>query len=274
MSAKKGNNSGGFKGLIATGITLILMASGLIGIAKVNDINSPSDLFAYFKSYSDKIWECSDGSIKWECANPFGGGSNGGSSSGGSSNGEGKGSQGSATSGTDKNSSLKKLDTLKIAELQNVDYERSDWKHWTGSPCNTREEVLKEQGTDVKADAKTCKITSGTWVDPYSNETFTDASKLDIDHVIPLSAMAQRGGQNWTPEQKETFANDKSQLLAVSATENRKKGDAGPGDYMPKNKDFHCEYSKLWVETADKYDATITAKDKRALEKGLRTCDA
>lgn len=272
MASKNNNSSGGFKGIIASGLTIILIVSGLVGVAKVNNLNSPTDLYNYFKSYSDKIWECTEGEVKWNCDTP---GSNSAPGKGkGSDKTGGEGSNSGKKSATDKEASAKKLDTLKIAELQKVDYERSDWKHWTGSPCNTREEILKEQGTDVQTDPGTCKVLSGTWVDPYSNEVFTDASKLDIDHVIPLSAAAQRGGNGWDAAKKETFANDKSQLLAVSAGENRKKGDDGPADYMPKNKDFHCEYSKLWVDTADKYDLTITAKDKKALEKGLNTCNS
>lgn len=272
MSSGRNNNSGGgFKGLIATGITLVLIASGLMGIAKVNNINSAPELYAYFKSYSDKIWECSGGETSWKCDNPLFGGSDGSKSG---SNGSDKANTGEAKSKTAKDKSLKKLETIKIAEPQKVDYERSEWKHWTGSPCDTREEVLKEQGTDVKADKKTCKVTSGTWVDFYSGDTFTDPSKLDIDHVIPLSNAAQNGGQKWSAEKKEQFANDKTQLLAVSASENRSKSDKGPGEYMPKNKDFHCEYSKLWIDTASKYDLTISNKDKRALDKGLARCDA
>lgn len=269
MSSNNGKSGGGFKGLIATGITLVLIASGLMGIAKVNNINSVPELFMYFKSYSDKIWECSEGEVQWNCDNPLKGDSSGNSGSKGNDSKPGKGD---ATSTSDKDESLKKLESIKIGDAQKVNYERSEWKHWTGSPCNTRAEVLKAQGDNVKADAKNCKITAGTWIDPYSGDTFTDASKLDIDHVIPLSYAAKAGGQSWDATKKEQFANDTSQLLAVSASENRKKSDDGPADYMPKNKEYHCEYSKLWVDTAAKYNLTITQKDKQALDKGLAKC--
>lgn len=268
MNSNKNKSGGGFKGLIATGITLVILASGLMGVAKVNNINSVPELFMYFKSYSDKIWECSDGKVQWTCENPLNGGSNGSNTGDKDS----VPSKGNATSASGKDESSKKLESIKIGTAQKVNYERSEWKHWTGSPCNTRAEVLKSQGENVKSEAKTCKITSGTWNDPYSGDTFTDASKLDIDHVIPLSYAAQAGGQSWDAAKKEQFANDTSQLLAVSASENRKKSDDGPADYMPKNKDYHCEYSKLWIDTATKYDLTITQKDKQALDKGLAKC--
>lgn len=264
---KENGGKGGFKGIVVTGIMLVLIAAGLTSIVKSNNINSPSELFAYFKSYSDKIWECSDEGLEWNCDVPFSG--DNGSGSKGSEN----KSTGEATSKETVDVSLDKLESIKIAEPQDVEYERSEWKHWTGSPCNTREEVLKEQGTDVKTDDQ-CRALSGTWYDVYSGETFTDSGKLDIDHVIALGYAAKHGGQEWSAAEKEKFANDKTQLLAVSAGENRSKSDAGPGEYMPSNKDYHCDYSKLWVDTASKYSLTISEKDKKALEKGLSTCDA
>ena len=39
--------------------------------------------------------------------------------------------------------------------------------------------VLKRDGTNVKVDSD-CKPTSGSWISPYTGNTFTDASKLDI----------------------------------------------------------------------------------------------
>lgn len=32
-----------------------------------------------------------------------------------------------------------------------------------------------------------CASTSGTWVSPYDGEEWTDASDVDIDHMVPLS---------------------------------------------------------------------------------------
>lgn len=270
MSSKR-SSGGGFKRMIATGLTLLLVISGIVGIVKVNNINSAGDAYDFFKAWSDKVWECSEGKVAWNCDSPLDGGSKGSGS--GSDNGD-KGSKGEATSNSSSDESVKKLESLTIANAnEDVSYNRSDWKHWTGSPCNTREEVLKEQGVDVQTD-KECRSVSGTWNDPYSDEVFKEAGKLDIDHVIPLNYANSHGGASWSKEQKEAFANDKSQLLAVSASENRKKSDKGPSEYMPANKDFHCEYSKLWVDTASKYGISITEKDKKTLNKSLSRCDS
>jgi hypothetical protein len=52
--------------------------------------------------------------------------------------------------------------------------------------CNTRETVLKRDGTDV-VQSSSCGATSGSWLSPYDGETWTAASDVDIDHVVPLS---------------------------------------------------------------------------------------
>lgn len=289
---RRGSKSGGFGSMIASGLTLILIIGGVMAWANVNNIKGVDDVYAYFRALSDKAWECGAGEAEWNCevnAGTGGGtGFNGSSGSGGSSGGSDKGDAGngkdkdnsdkdkpSSGSGTSDSRSvaLDTLDKLKVEEAQSVAYDRAQWKHWTGSPCNTRMEVLKRDGKDVKTDAK-CKVTSGTWVDVYSNDTFTEAGKLDIDHLIPLGYAAKHGGQSWDKSKKEEFANDMSHLLAVSAKENRSKSDKGPGKYMPPNKAYHCEYAKIWVSTSSKYGLSIDKSDRVALTAALQKCSA
>lgn len=251
---------GGFKNAIWTGIMLVLIISGIFGWAKVNNITSITGVYDYFKGASDKINSCGADHLEWNCT------------SDGSSENNGESVPGST--GITKDVSLSNLEKVKVADAKEVSYKRTEWKHWIGSPCDTRETILKEQGKDVQTDPSTCKVTAGKWVDPYSNDTFDKASGLDIDHVIPLSYAAQHGGQDWDAAKKQEFANDTSQLLAVSAKENRSKSDKGPSDYMPPNREFRCEYSKKWVETANKYGVSITSKDKATLTNELKKCNS
>ena len=185
-----------------------------------------------------------------------------------------------------------------------VGYSRKEWKHWTGtegqSCWNTREYILYRDavpGTVVMIDKKknpttnydeACAIgtiiekdgkatvdstNSGEWIDPYSGDIITDASKIDIDHVIPLSNAARNGGQEWSSEKKEQFANDPENLLATSAKENRSKGDKGPAKYMPLQKSgYKCAYAKTYVSLSNKYELTITDADYKVLEKAILSC--
>lgn len=67
-------------------------------------------------------------------------------------------------------------------------YSRTLFPHWitqSGS-CDTREVVLKRDGTNV-VQSSTCAATSGSWFSPYDGATWTAASDVDIDHLVPLS---------------------------------------------------------------------------------------
>ena len=71
----------------------------------------------------------------------------------------------------------------------------------SGSPsrgtCNTRETVLKRDGTNVVTDSA-CAATSGSWYSPYDGATWTAASDLDIDHLVPLAEAWDSGASGWT----------------------------------------------------------------------------
>lgn len=47
------------------------------------------------------------------------------------------------------------------------------------------EYVLKRDGTNVVV-SSACTATSGSWLSPYDGATWTAASDLDIDHMVPL----------------------------------------------------------------------------------------
>jgi hypothetical protein len=65
-------------------------------------------------------------------------------------------------------------------------------------------------------------------------------------------------------EQRVQFANDISELLAVSGPLNVAKGDAGPGRWPPPNRAFDCQYVQIYVGVAVKYGLPITTADRDA----------
>ena len=184
------------------------------------------------------------------------------------------------------NAYIGELEKLRVAEAEDGKYNPAEWNVWainSSTMCSTRAEVLKAQGAEVttKDGAPTsCSITGGTWVSPYDGQTIKVVQGEDvkairdgvqIDHVVPLKYAAEHGGKSWTAEEKSQFANDMSQLVAVSESARRAKGDNSPSKYMPQQSE-QCRYSQIWVDTVKKYDLTITKGDKEALKKGLATC--
>jgi hypothetical protein len=81
------------------------------------------------------------------------------------------------------------LSTLNVAvQGPQTGYSRNKFPHWIeiSGKCNTRETVLARDGTQIVTNAA-CSVTSGKWLSPYDGKTWTNASDVDIDHVVPLS---------------------------------------------------------------------------------------
>ncbi|KAF9733263.1 hypothetical protein PMIN02_011256 [Paraphaeosphaeria minitans] len=154
-------------------------------------------------------------------------------------------------------------------------YSRDLFPHWItqSGTCNTRETVLKRDGTNVVTDSA-CASTSGTWKSPYDGATWTAASDVDIDHIIPLSNAWKSGASAWTTAQRQAFANDLTnpQLAAVTDSVNSSKGDKGPEDWKPPLTSYYCTYAKMWVKVKSVYKLTVTSAEKTALTSMLGTC--
>ncbi|MFH8386993.1 DUF1524 domain-containing protein [Kitasatospora sp. NPDC018058] len=156
-------------------------------------------------------------------------------------------------------------------------YSRDRFPHWIsqGAACDTRERVLMTEGQSVVTDAQ-CRATSGTWRSPYDGLQFTDASKIDIDHLVPLAASWRAGADSWTDEQRKAFANDltRPELLAVSAASNRAKGDQTPDQWKPPLQTAWCRYAEAWSNVKSYYQLSVTEPEKSALGQMLDTCPA
>lgn len=187
---------------------------------------------------------------------------------------------------------LRRLSSLQVVEELKSDkkYNRKEWKHWEPynkkhSCWSIREQALYEQakaGSVVLLDSdknvtdkleKACSIQSGVWYDPYTNEVMTKPSQADVDHHVPLGYAHKAGGEFWDKNKKKEYANDLRILVVTSIKANREKGAKGPSEWMPSNKKAHCEYSKLFVDILYRYDISVTASDKKILEKSVTACE-
>lgn len=161
------------------------------------------------------------------------------------------------------------------AEGSMTGYDREEFPHWSAveGNCNARETVLARDGEDVES-GNDCYPISGSWHSEYDGEDFTAAADLDIDHVVPLAEAWRSGADDWTEADREDFANDLEgpQLIAVSASSNRSKGDQDPSSWWPEEADYRCTYSKMWIATKHEWELTLQAEEKSALTEGLATC--
>ncbi|MEV0411201.1 HNH endonuclease family protein [Streptomyces sp. NPDC050448] len=171
-----------------------------------------------------------------------------------------------------------RLAALKVAPPGTMaGYSRAKFTHWAeqGDKCDTREVVLKRDGTNVTQDSE-CKAVSGTWKSLYDGVVVTDASKMDIDHVVPLAEGWRSGAAGWDAAQRKAFANDLThpQLLSVTAATNRSKGDQSPDLWQPPDKSSWCQYGRAWTTVKSTYGLTVTEPEKKMLGAMLDTCAA
>lgn len=198
------------------------------------------------------------------------------------------GKSGEGVTDVDASAALKELSSVKVSDRSGADYDRDSYKHWilyNGSSCwDVRDEVLyrgADSGSVVLLDkdkkettdkSKACSIESGQWTDPYTGKKITNPRSLDIDHIVPLKLANDMGASKWNADQKQKFANDvDNNLLAVSASANRSKGDKGPSDWLP-SKDYQCAYVAKFVNVVSTYNLSMTSADKATSEKVLKSC--
>lgn len=160
-------------------------------------------------------------------------------------------------------------------------YSREKFPHWSDaqesgwniqdSSCDVRDAALIREGEDVQV-AEGCDVVSGEWFDPYTGNTYTDPSEIDIDHVVPLANAWRSGASSWDEQQRERYANDPDVVLSVEDNANQEKGDKGPEAWKPPRREARCDYAIQWVGIKARYELSVNAQEKAALEQMLDTC--
>ena len=160
------------------------------------------------------------------------------------------------------------------------EYSRKDWRDWIDEDrdCqNTRHEVLiRQSATPVTfVEEEQCRVASGAWTDPFSEEEFTDPIYLHIDHMVPLANAHKSGGWLWSEDKKRQYLNDLSydgHLIAVRTTVNSSKGDNGPEKWKPPVEGYRCQYAIDWITVKDKWELFASEAEAAALSEMLETC--
>lgn len=164
-------------------------------------------------------------------------------------------------------------------------YDRDDWPHWDqhiGGGCFTvRDKVLAEESyapvvTAGGQQGGRCEVVRGLlWYGPYTGMTFTDTGALDIDHLVPLKEAHESGGYAWTPAARRAYANylgHDDHLVAVHASENRRKGARDPAGYLPPNEAIRCEYLGEWIHVKATWGLTMDRREADAITTALGGC--
>ena len=167
-----------------------------------------------------------------------------------------------------------KLETTSSSSSDCPKYDRSDYSHWIdadGDCQDTRVEVLVAEniGTISYLTDSSCKVVTGSWYDPFTDTTFSTASRLDVDHMVPLKEAHESGAYLWSSSKKKEFANELSPsetLIAVSGSANRSKGSRDPAEWLPTNTSYHTTYATNWASIKVKWDLTADAEEITTLK--------
>ncbi|WP_078861318.1 HNH endonuclease family protein [Streptomyces sp. NRRL F-2747] len=150
---------------------------------------------------------------------------------------------------------------------------RTSFKHWNAGDipadgCNTRAEVLLSEAVEYPEIGPGCTLSGGVWWSYYDDTAVTEASKLDIDHMVPLAEAWDSGASSWTAKRREAYANDQGQLyslVAVTARSNRSKADQDPAEWLPLAPDALCRYGAEWTATKLRWGLAVDGGERDRL---------
>lgn len=161
------------------------------------------------------------------------------------------------------------------AEGPRTGYSRTLFPHWSnqGNNCNTREVVLRRDGSNVTVGAD-CYPTSGSWYSEFDGQTRTVPSQISIDHVVALAEAWDSGASSWTTSRREAFANDLSgpQLIAVTTEVNSSKGDKDIAEWVPPLSSKRCAFAKMNIHTKYRWGLSMDPAEKSAAQTYLNQC--
>lgn len=127
------------------------------------------------------------------------------------------------------------------------------WGDLDSDGVNTRHEVLEKLSITPVRFGKNHKVIQGKWFDPYTEQYFLTPKKIDVDHVVSLRWAYEHGAKNWTKRERYHFANDISNLLAVSRSANRSKSSLSPLYWLPPSRAYWCQFVLKYKRTVTKY---------------------
>lgn len=156
---------------------------------------------------------------------------------------------------------------LPVAAETPAGYARSKFQLWVdanGDCQDTRAEVLVSESKSRTTGG--CTIDTGKWFSYYDRRTWTAASDVDIDHLVPLKEAWDSGAKKWNADTRKRYANDlhdRRTLVAVTDNVNESKGDRDPADWMPQY--GKCKYVRQWTAVKIRWSLKVNRAEKTKL---------
>ena len=160
-------------------------------------------------------------------------------------------------------------------------YSRAQFGHgWAsvGHGCTTRDQILVRDSTDQPGESDGglrggCYPLNPHLLDPYTGRWLDGRLAIQIDHIVPEAVAWRSGAVGWSAAERERFANDPTELVAVGGSGlygNEAKGDSTPDEWQPQT--WHCGYAERYVAVLVSYRLTVTPAARDALAGMLGQC--
>jgi Protein of unknown function (DUF1524) len=142
--------------------------------------------------------------------------------------------------------------------------------------CNTRDDILRRDLTELVVRPGTCFAHSGILHDPYTGQVIAfvreTSDAVQIDHVVSLSDAWYKGARTWNDTRRRDFANDPRNLLAVGSKANFDKAFRDANAWLPPSAAFRCDFVARQVAVKSAYGLSVSANEKRAMSDVLDHC--
>lgn len=167
---------------------------------------------------------------------------------------------------------------LPVADERREGYVRTKFRHWIDEDhdsCNTRAEVLIDEAIEPPEVEAGCRLSGGRWYSYYDDQYVDVATALDVDHLVPLAEAWDSGAYDWTPAQRQDYANDLREpwhLVAVTARSNRQKADQDPSTWQPPYEPARCRYAAEWTAIKLRWSLSIDRAEQQALTALAEAC--
>ncbi len=151
----------------------------------------------------------------------------------------------------------------------------AEWADTDNNQCDTRNDILARDLTNITVDAA-CVVLTGQLVDPYTARTISYSSSvipslIAVDALVTTQVAWSSGAQSWDAAQRQGFANDPFNLLAVDGRSSSLRN-AGDADWLPPDGAFRCGYVARQIAVSAKYALTVTAAERMAVADVLESC--
>jgi hypothetical protein len=165
------------------------------------------------------------------------------------------------------------INDLTVATEVRTGYLRSKFPHWVdadGDGCSTRLEVLD---TESEKSVTCGNLAGGRWFSYYDRVSWTDSSRVDIDHMVPLAEAWDSGARLWTTAQRQSYANDLGDyrtLVGVTDSVNSAKGDQDIAEWLPTYD--KCRYLREYVAVKIRWRLSVNSGEKTAMQSLAADC--